>query len=83
MTSHDGQCPSPGIAGAQGDRLKVRLTAPPVDGKANRHLLKDLATLCGVRKNQVNLISGANGRNKRVVIEYPKTLPVGIDPPEL
>jgi len=71
------------IAGPQGDVLKIRLTAPPVDGKANRHLLKYLATLCGVRRNLVNLIAGANGRNKRVVIECPKTLPAGIDPPEL
>jgi uncharacterized protein YggU (UPF0235/DUF167 family) len=50
---------------------------------ANRHLLKYLATLCGVRRKQVNLVSGANGRNQRVVIEYPKTLPAGVDPPEL
>ena len=71
------------IAGPRGNVLKIRLTAPPVDGKANRHLLKDLATLCGGRRNQVNLISGANGRNKRVVIECPKALPAGIDPPEL
>jgi len=71
------------IAGPRGERLKIRLTAPPVDGKANQHLLKYLANLCGVRRNQVQLISGANGRNKRIAIEFPKTLPAGIDPPEL
>jgi len=71
------------IAGPWGERLRIRLTAPPVDGKANQHLLKYLATLCGVRRNQVTLISGANSRNKRIAIEFPKTLPAGIDPPEL
>jgi hypothetical protein len=71
------------IAGPRGDRLKIRLTAPPVDGKANQQLLKFLANLCGVRRSQVSLISGANGRNKRIAIAYPKTLPAGIDPPEL
>jgi uncharacterized protein (TIGR00251 family) len=71
------------IAGPQGERLKIRLTAPPLDGKANRQLLKYLATLCGVRQNQVRLISGSNGRDKRIAIECPKTLPAGVDPPEL
>jgi len=69
--------------GPRGDRLKIRLTAPPVDGKANQHLLKYLATLCGVRRNKVSLICGANGCNKRVAIDHPKTLPAGIDPPAL
>ena len=71
------------IAGPQGERLKIRLTAPPVDGKANQQLLNYLATLCGVRRNQVSLISGVNSRNKRIAIEYPKTLPAGVNPTEL
>jgi uncharacterized protein (TIGR00251 family) len=71
------------IAGARGERLKIRLTAPPVDGKANSQLLKFLATLFGVRRNQVTLISGARNRDKRIAIESPKTLPAGVDRPEL
>lgn len=71
------------ITAARGERLKIRLTGPPVDGKANSQLLKYLATLCGVRRNQVTLISGARNRDKRIAIESPKTLPAGIDPPEL
>ena len=71
------------IAGARGERLKIRLTAPPVDGKANSQLLKYLATLFGVRRNQVTLISGARNRDKRIAIESPKTLPAAIDLPEL
>ena len=71
------------IAGPRGDRLKIRLTAPPVDGKANQHLLKYLANLCGVRSNKVSLISGAHSRDKRIAIEFPRTLPTGVDPSEL
>jgi len=64
-------------------RLKIRLTAPPVDGKANQYLLNYLADFCGVRSRQVSLISGNSSRHKRIAIEFPKTLPAGIDPPEL
>ena len=71
------------ISGAAGGRLKIRLTAPPVDGKANRYLLNYLANLCGVSKHQVKLIAGFNSRNKRLAIEQPKTLPAAVKPPEL
>ena len=56
-------------------RLKIRITAPPVDGKANDHLLRFLAGCCGVSRSAVTLISGQTGRNKRVCIENPKRLP--------
>lgn len=54
------------LAGLYGDALKIRLAAPPVDGKANDSLLKFLATQLGVAKSQVSLISGASSRSKRV-----------------
>ncbi|BBL69421.1 DUF167 family protein [Methylogaea oryzae] len=56
------------FAGIQGDRLKVRITAPPVDGKANEHLLAFLAKTFRVAKSQVQLLSGETGREKRVRI---------------
>ena len=71
------------IAGPVGDQLKIRLTTPPVDGKANQHLLEFLAKKCGVSKNRVELLSGASARNKRVSIVCPKQLPKGIPAPEL
>jgi len=71
------------IAGPAGDHLKIRLTTPPVDGKANKHLLEFLAKACGVSKNQIELLSGASARNKRVRIASPKKLPTGIPAPEL
>ena len=69
------------IAGPHGDSLKVRLTAPPVDGRANEHLRGFLGRLCGVAKSQVTVLSGETGREKRVRIAAPRRLPPGIDAP--
>lgn len=51
-------------AGAHGDALKVRLAAPPVDGKANQALQAWLALTFGLRQNQVELQSGQTSRAK-------------------
>lgn len=67
------------FAGLHGERLKIRLTAPPVDGKANAHLLAFLATAFGVAKSQVSLESGQQSRQKRVRIQAPVTLPAELD----
>ena len=64
------------ISGLQGDALKVRITAPPVDGKANAHLIKFLAKQFGVAKSSITLISGESGRDKRLRIHAPAKLPV-------
>jgi uncharacterized protein (TIGR00251 family) len=56
------------FAGYHGDAVKVRLAAPPVDGKANAALCAFLAEVCGVPKSAVNLLAGAASRNKRVSI---------------
>lgn len=63
------------IAGPHGDCLRVRITAPPVDGKANQHLCAFLAKLCGVAKGAVTLEAGLTGRRKRVRILAPRRLP--------
>lgn len=57
------------------DSLKIRITAAPVDGKANAHLIKFLAKAFGVPKRQVELISGTSGRDKRLAISKPASLP--------
>jgi uncharacterized protein (TIGR00251 family) len=69
------------FAGPLGEYLKIRLTAPPVEGKANRALLKFLAKSCGVSNAQVSLLSGDTGRNKRVRIASPRNLPDGVRRP--
>jgi uncharacterized protein (TIGR00251 family) len=62
------------IDGCHGDRLKIRISAPPVDGKANDHLLRHLAGLFDVPLRSVSLLSGAGARAKRVRIRQPARL---------
>ena len=64
------------IVGPQGDQLKIRITAPPVDGRANAHLIAFLAGVFGVPKTSVRLIRGARGRNKVVEIREPSKVPL-------
>lgn len=54
------------VAGELEGALKVRLTAPPVDGAANEELLRLLAQLFNVPHAAVDLISGATNKNKIV-----------------
>lgn len=63
------------IVGPHGDSLKVRITAPPVDGKANAHLIKYLAKAFGVARSCVELIAGETGREKRLRIKSPGKVP--------
>jgi hypothetical protein len=65
-----------GTHGAAGDtRLKLRLAAPPVDGKANAELLRFLAEAFGVPLRQVVLVRGATSRQKSVRIDSPARRP--------
>ena len=70
------------IVGPHGERLKIRITAPPVEGRANRHLCAYLADLAGVPRRQVILEAGESGREKRVRIRSPRRLPPGVSPPK-
>lgn len=62
-------------AGLHGERLKLRIKAPPIDGRANQHLLKFIAGEFGVSKSSCILVSGESGREKRVAITAPRKLP--------
>ena len=68
------------IVGLHGDELKIAITAPPVDGKANAHLAKYLAKQFKVAKGQVCIEKGMQGRHKQVRIESPKNLPDSVVP---
>ena len=57
------------VAGEHGDALKIRLAAPPVDGKANAALLAFIAERLGVSKSAVTLKSGQTSRRKVVEVE--------------
>ncbi|ADW16502.1 protein of unknown function DUF167 [Desulfobulbus propionicus DSM 2032] len=56
------------LAGLQGDMLKLRVTTPPVDGKANQAVVAYLAKLFHLPKSSVVLKSGHQSRGKTVVI---------------
>lgn len=56
------------IAGDLGDRIRIRLQAPPVEGKANKELLKFLSRSLGLKKNQISLAAGERSREKTVLI---------------
>ena len=57
------------FVGPHGEAMKLRLAAPPVDGKANAALTVFLAGFCGVGRAAVTLVSGETSRAKRVRIE--------------
>jgi uncharacterized protein len=56
------------VAGVQGDALRIRLQAPPVEGKANAALVRFLAECLGVRPGNITILSGEKGRTKRVLV---------------
>lgn len=58
-----------GFVGMHGEAMKLRLAAPPVDGKANKALSAFLADFCQVPKGAVSLVSGHSSRAKRVRVD--------------
>ena len=56
------------IVGMHGDALKVRLTAPPVDGAANAGLIAFLAKEIGVAKSAIRIVAGESSRRKVVEV---------------
>lgn len=69
------------IVGIHGDRLKIRITAPPIDGKANDHILRWFSKLFKVPKSDIEILQGESGRQKTLRIRAPKTLPEHIARP--
>lgn len=53
---------------ADGSRLKIRLQAPPVDGKANQALIKFLAEIMEIPASNIEIISGEKSRDKLLLI---------------
>jgi uncharacterized protein (TIGR00251 family) len=54
----------PGVAGRHGDALKVRVDAPPTDGRANERLIAIIAEALDVARRDVSLVSGEASRHK-------------------
>jgi uncharacterized protein (TIGR00251 family) len=58
-----------GIVGLHGDALKIRLTAPPVEGAANKMCIEFLAKQLGISKSNLSIISGHSSRTKRILVK--------------
>lgn len=57
------------LLGVEGGVLRARVTAPPLDGKANRALCKLIAKRVGVAPSRVSVVRGARSREKLVRVE--------------
>lgn len=70
------------IVGLHGDSLKIRITAPPINGRANAHLIRFLAKTFGITKRDITILSGELGRQKQIKVEQPTKIPdiLQIDP---
>jgi hypothetical protein len=66
------------VQGLHGEALKIRLQAPPVDGKANETLIEFLAKTLGIPQRQITLISGQTSRQKRLNLQGITANQVGI-----
>ncbi len=57
------------ISGLHGDALKIKLTAPPVDGAANKMCVEYLAKCLKVSKSSLEIVSGHTSRTKQVLVQ--------------
>jgi uncharacterized protein (TIGR00251 family) len=57
-----------GLPGNQGEAVKLAITAPPVDGKANAAVIEFLAELFDVPKSSIAIVAGETGRNKLIAV---------------
>jgi len=56
------------LTGLHGERLKLRLAAPPVEGRANEALIAFMAETLGLKRQQLELVRGLQGRDKDLVL---------------
>lgn len=56
------------IVGVQGNELRIKVTAPPVDSAANEALVRFLAEALGLSRGQVQLVRGASARHKAIKV---------------
>lgn len=64
------------VVGWYGDAVKIRVSTPPVEGAANRELIRFVAAAAGLPRSAVQIVSGATGRRKRLTV-------IGVEAAEL
>ncbi len=57
-----------GVVGEHGGALKVAVTAPPEDGRANKALMEVIREFLNLKRSQIELLSGATSRDKRFLL---------------
>jgi uncharacterized protein (TIGR00251 family) len=67
------------IAGLHGQRLRIRLQAPPVDGKANAALVEFVAEAFGIPRTRVTIEHGQAGRDKRLRLQGAPPVPAPLE----
>ena len=55
------------VVGIMGDRLKIKIKAPPVDGEANAEIIKFFSKLLGIPKKQIKILRGLNASSKDIL----------------
>ena len=75
------RAPRDAFAEERDGSMRVRIQAPPVEGKANVALRRFVAEAFGVPQSRVSLLSGEQSRTKRLLIRSPGRFPVPIDGP--
>jgi uncharacterized protein len=66
------------VVGLHGDALKIRLAAPPIEGRANEALVRFIAEMFDVPLRQVELLRGGQSRHKQVQISGSSVAPEGL-----
>jgi hypothetical protein len=61
------------------DEFKVTITAPPIEGKANAHLIRFLAKQFELPRSHIKIEAGETSRSKRLRLKSPKRLPILLD----
>ncbi len=69
------------VVGVHDDRLKISITAPPTDGKANERLIRLLARTLGVSRGRILVKGGHTSRRKTLHVDELDALPPGLPSP--
>ena len=57
------------VAGCQGGFIRIKITAPPVEGKANEECLRFFADILGIKKENIRITAGHRSRKKLIAIQ--------------
>lgn len=56
------------VAGIQDENLKIRITAPPVEGRANEECIRFLSDCLGVKRSRISIVAGHKSKNKKIAV---------------